>query len=405
MQDNPTKIVGVKHHISVLAVMRSEEHVAHVREAFADMGVRLEARVNGVEPLPVTFSDSRTPDMILFDIDPENPSALDRLSRVVKDAQPGTAVVATAPGATIDSVRRVMRLGVVDFIPQPLARGDIVGALQASAARRLSHVGGADRKGCVISFIHSCGGAGATTLAVEAASELLRRHKKEGSPVCLADLDVQFGNVSVALDIQGKFGLMQLLEAKMRLDGSFLRGAVSRHASGLEVLTAPGHIVAMDTLTREFVDELIDIAREEYRHMVIDLPHTCAEWTLEVLARSDLIVLVGEINVSAIYRMRHTLELLSEEGLAEVPTMVVVNRFNKDWGYAKRLKNAEAALGRSIDCFVRYDATASEARDKGVPLRDLKPGSKIEKDVKRLLDLAQKRLAPRAALQLVAIAS
>lgn len=408
MRDNPGKVTGVKHHMSVLAVMRSEDHVEHVREAFAELGVKLEVRVNGIGHVPVTLSNSRAPDMLLFDIEPENPTALEQLSRVVKDAQPSTTVVATAAGATVDSVRRVMRVGVVDFIPQPLTRNDIMGALQASAARRLAHIGEAGRKGCVISFVHACGGVGATTLAVETALELVRRQKKkaeDSSPVCLADLDLQFGNVSIALDVQGKFGLMQALEAKIRMDGAFLRGAVSRHASGLDVLTAPGRIVALDTLTREFVGELIDIAREEYESLVIDLPHACADWTLEVLARSDAIVLVCELNVSAIYRVRHILELLNEEGLADVPTMVVANRFNKDWGYGTRLKTAESALGRSIDCFVRFDSAASEARDKGVPIRDVKRGSKVEKDVGHFLNLVQKKLAPRAALRPVLSAS
>lgn len=402
MQDRPASTMGARPPVAVLAVLRSQELAGAVRRAFAGVNATLETTLNGVAHMPPKLTDSRTPDILLLDVKLEELGAFDALSRTVKQVPPETAVVVTAADATVDSVCRVMRLGVADFIPHPITHEGVVGALQTVAAERLAQGGEGRSRGRIISLIGSCGGVGTTGLAVQTGWELLSRGGKGKSSVCLIDLDVQFGNMAISLDMQGQFGLMHVLEGMASLDGAFLKGAVAHHASGLDLLAAPGRILPLDALSRQCIDAILDVARHEYDYVVADLPHVWTEWTLEALAKSDLILLVTELNVSAIHRVRHELQLLADEGMADLPLMVVANRFEKTWRYGDRLKRAEGVIGRKIDCLVRHNRAADEARDKGVLLRDVRRGTNIERDVRRLVDLARESLRAEPVLQAAA---
>ncbi len=404
MQDKATSTLGARPPIAVLAVLRSQELAGVVRRAFAGVNATLETALNGVAHMPPKLADSRSPDILLLEVKLQEFGALEALSRAVKQVPPETAVVVTAADATVDSVCRVMRLGVADFLPHPITHESVLGALQTVAAQRTAQGGEGGRpRGRVISLIGSCGGVGITSLAVQTGWELLSRGRRGKSSVCLIDLDVQFGNMATSLDMQGQFGLMHVLENMASLDGVFLKGAVSHHASGLDLLAAPGRILPLDALNRQGVDAILDVARYEYDYVVADLPHVWTEWTLEALSKSDLILLVAELNVSAIERVRRELQLLADEGMADVRLMVVVNRLEKSWRYRDRLNKAEAVIGRKIDCFVRHNRAADEARDKGVLLRDIRRGTSIEKDVRRLVELARESLRAEPVLQAAAI--
>jgi pilus assembly protein CpaE len=116
--------------------------------------------------------------------------------------------------------------------------------------------------------------------------------------------------------------------------------------------------------------------------VVCDLPHAWTNWTAGALRGSDRIVLVTELSVPALQRTRRILDLLSEQGLGDVPVNLVANKFETGWGTGGHRKRAEEALGRKFDFIIRSDAkTAGEARDRGVPMRQLRSRSVIVKDV------------------------
>lgn len=404
MPDSPKIPIVTKPPLAVLAVMRSQERVAAARAAFAGVTANLDARLlNGGGLVPAASASARAPDILLLDLKLEELGAFESLARALKQVPPETAVLVTAPDATVDSVCRVMRLGVADFIPHPLTRENVIGALQTLTAKRVGHGGGGRPGGRVITFVRSCGGAGATTLAIQTGWELLQRGKRGKGSVCLIDLDLQFGNMAISLDLRGQFGLMHILEGMASLDGAFLKGAVSHHSSGLDLLAAPERVLALDALTRQSVDAILGVARHEYDFAVVDLPHVWNDWTVEVLTKSDLVVLVTELSVTGIDRLRRELQLLADEGLTETPVMIVVNRFLKTFRYRERLKRAESVIDRKIDCFVRHNRVADEARDKGVLLRNIRRGTNLEKDVRQLTELARRSLRAEPVLQGAAV--
>lgn len=375
----------MKKDMRFLAVLHSQDKANDLRSAVGSIdGLDCEIKISNFQDVASDLVNSHAPNVLLAEISFDRPADLDELSRVVNEACNETAVLATAEQADFEGIRRLMRMGVADFIPQPISQVDIRNALNVAVAKLAQPIS-ADGK--VVTFMRSCGGAGATTLAIESARSLLRSAKDNPKRVCLIDFDLQFGNVALSLDLHEHVGLQKILESPSRLDGDFFLGAMSRHSCGLDVLAAPEQVIPLDAMNGDTAYEIVAMARSLYDYVVLDMPLCWTGWTSYVLGASHTAALVTDINVTAVHRCRKLIDLIAEQELDDVPLALVANKFKGGFAMKSRKKQAEDAMCRPIRHFVRADMeTACQARDRGVPLSDIKKRSVIEKDVDRFVD-------------------
>ena len=381
----------MKQGLKILAVLRSDEQVGNVETALNDVAdIKYEVLVSDFQSVAPKLINGAVPDLLLVDVAFDEGGDLNELSHLLRDHASDMAVVATAQDQNFEGVRRLMRMGVSDFIPQPINPIDVRGAVEVATSKLTQRPRGVD--GVVFSFIRSCGGAGATTLAIQAAAELAG-DRKDPKRVCLIDFDLQLGNIAIALDIKDNVGLRQIIENPDRLDDEYIMGAVTHHSSGIDILAAPDVILPMEAMTPELAEQIMFWARRHYDFVVIDMPHAWTNWTGYVLGASDLITLVTEVSVTAMQRCKRQFDILAQQELEDVPLAVVVNRFKQNLTTKSRAKQAESALGRRIDYFIRPDAsTANAARDQGVLLREIKRKSAIEKDMSKFLAEVRKAM-------------
>ncbi len=375
-------------HMNVVAILRSGEAGEALNQACTGMnGTQMSVHVGKLQDVRFGARELNEPDVLLLDVDPENAEDVAHLERILKSEFPNTPVVATAPETTLRGVRLLMRLGVVDFIPQPIMRSDLMSALEHARQIRTDKDAPADQGGKVISFVKAGGGVGATTLAVQAACSLASRNKADGPGVCLLDLDIQFGTAALYLDLDNRLGLANLLESSDRMDHELLRSVMGRHECGLDVLAAPRDMVGLDALTPEFVTDCLRLVASQYATVILDLPEAWTPWTYRAMESSDVIVLVMQLTVASVRQARRQLDTMRAHGLEEVPVKVVLNRFEKGWGKSIHFKEAESALGRKFDYFVPNDFTlVSEALNQGVALSGIKRKSKVEKGIRNMID-------------------
>jgi pilus assembly protein CpaE len=169
------------------------------------------------------------------------------------------------------------------------------------------------------------------------------------------------------------------------------------HKSGLRVLTAPKSPMPLEALKPELIGHILDLARQQFDYLVVDMPHALANWTDAVLGQSDRIFLVTQTSVPAIRQARRLLQILAEEGLYNLPLKVVLNRHQSSlgWGGGGRISfgQAQKALGREIDFLVSNDFDAvSDALNQGVPVLEVKRRSKFVKKVRELIERSVKEL-------------
>ena len=371
--------------LNLLAMMRTGEGNRAVSEASAGIPrVSVDVRIGGVRDIAAELVEGRMPDLVLADIDLNSSAEIAALGRLVQEHARAIPVVATSADASVEGVRQLLRLGVSDFLPQPVSRTDLLAALEA-AVTRPREGGKSGRRGRIIAFLKPCGGMGATTIAVQAAHHIAAAGAKGGKPrVCVIDLDLQYGNAAVMLDLAEALTIEEVLEAPERLDGAFLQGILAHHKNGVDVLPAPRDLVSLDALSGELAGRLLSVAAAEYGHVLVDLPQVYNEFTEATLETSDRIVLVTQLTVPAIRQARRQLDHLREQGIEAEAISVLVNRFERRWWRRSfAVREAEQALGRPIGHFVAGDfRLVSEALNHGVPLSEIKARSRVDRDIK-----------------------
>jgi pilus assembly protein CpaE len=283
-------------------------------------------------------------------------------------------------------VRSLIRSGAHDVLPLPIDIAEIEASL-APLRDRLTQqsIETAAERGKVVAVIKSAGGAGATSLLGQLAIRHAEREGATGRQACLIDFDVQFGDAAFQLGLHPKLSLMDLIEAGNRLDADLLRATVTEHSSGLKVIAAPSDVLPLESLSSDQVLEVVDLAASEFGTVFLDLPANWANWSLSVLARADLVLLVTEISIPALRQARRQLDLIRSQDLEELEIRVVANRCQSAQFKSIRPADIQAALGRDIAYKITdEEAVMRPAVDRGVPISEIKRKSAIGRDIEQL---------------------
>jgi pilus assembly protein CpaE len=223
--------------------------------------------------------------------------------------------------------------------------------------------------GQIIAVFGCRGGAGATTIAVNTAAQLARA----GKEVCLLDMDLQLGDVFVALNLGAATSLAALARDIPTLDGPAIRRRMLRHSSGLYALGQSGRLDELDGDLVPLLPELLQQLRRHFDYIVVDGIRDFQDAALPILDCADRVAMVATQDVPAIRRAARVITLFRRLGLEEQKLHLVVNRWQR-----KGLIDAgeiERALGVRIHASVRNDyKRAAAALNRGQLLVDAGSG-------------------------------
>lgn len=355
-------------------------------------GDAAELATTRVAGLPVHLSILPTSDWInpealdgaavaLVQVDADSAASMKRFQKLASSSD--TPLIAAAYDPPLALVRSLIRAGAHDVLPLPLALADVETAL-APIVEQLSKRSEAatSTNAKLVSVIKSVGGVGATALLSQLAIRFAEQEAARGRETCLVDLDVQFGDVAFQLGIRPKLSLSDLIDAGARLDGDLLRSTTTDHSSGLKVIAAPGDMMPLEGISSEHMLRIVDMATREFGTVFVDLPTNWTNWSLSLVARSDLVVLVTELTVAGLHRARRQLDLLKSQDLGGLDVRVVVNRFEKALTRTISLADASKALGLEVGYTVTNDPQlVRSAIDRGVAIDEIKRKTALSKDL------------------------
>jgi pilus assembly protein CpaE len=226
-----------------------------------------------------------------------------------------------------------------------------------------SVAGYAGPRGKIIVVYSPKGGTGCTTLAVNLALAL----NGPDSRVTLVDGNLQFGDVAVFVNEQGKNTVLDLAPRAGELDAEIVEEVMVKHsASGLHILAAPNRPEYADKVSSGQFSQMLEFLTQLYAYVVVDTASLLNDLTLATIDVSDLIVLITTQDIPAIKNSRLFLDLLQNLGVKRDRVMFIMNRFDRKVNItpervADNLKQ-EVALVIPTD-----EATAVKAVNRGVP--------------------------------------
>jgi pilus assembly protein CpaE len=358
-----------------------------------DTAALLGARVAGL-PLqlsivPVTEwidpTDLASAAVAVVQVDADAPASLKRFERLA--AADNKPLIAACYEPPLALVRQLLKFGAHDVLPLPLAIDDLetsIAPLRDRAAEQVSteNIVSNNR---LVAFIKARGGIGATAISTQLACRFAAAEARFGREVALIDFDVQFGDAAFQLGLRPKLTMTDLVEAGARLDGPLLRSAMTQHSSGLYVAAAPTEMLPLESLTNEQAIAIVDRGLKEFGTVFVDLPANWSNWSLSLVARSNLIVLLTDLSIAGLHRARRQIDLLAAQDLGNIEIKVVANRFRKSLFKTVNLGDAEEALGRKIAFTISDEPDLMNAAiDQGLPVGDISRKSTLVRDLDAL---------------------
>jgi pilus assembly protein CpaE len=331
--------------------------------------------------------------LVVVDIDSSKPENFVALQSLV--TRLGTAVPVVVLVDSFDDAlgRWFLQIRVADFLRKPVEPKEVLQAclrvLQATA--RVPEV-----QGQVLCFLPAAGGVGNTTLAIETAMLLLHEARDAANSTCLVDLDLRAGACADYLDLESRLDLGEIGPFPERLDAQLLEVMLSRHASGLTLLSARGRPVDRQAIDPAVVLRLLDLVSSRFANVVVDLPRAWEPWTDHVLVGSSRVYVVTDMTVPGLRLARRLASDLSGR-YPELKPRVIVNRAEPRKIFGTGLRRADAE--RALDGFFEGSVTNNyvlvrEAIDRGLPLESVKRGSNVSQDLKQILLAANKPASP-----------
>lgn len=170
-------------------------------------------------------------------------------------------------------------------------------------------------------FASSKGGVGKTVAAVNTAAALASR----GFSTCILDGSFQFGDVNLALDIQPRFTVSDMIQREDYSDGSKLSNYLHTHESGLKVLSAPLKPELADLITAPMIPVICKNILDQYQYLIVDLATGISEISLNFMEMADFIFAVTDLELSSIKNTKILIRTLEKLDMSE-KVRVIVNR-------------------------------------------------------------------------------
>lgn len=342
-------------------------------------GVHTASRIEDVERL---LADLPAEPLVLFGPGTEAGMALDFAARQ-RLARPALGVLLLREQIDVETLGQALRAGIRDVVN---ARD--IAAVQAACARSMDvtrqllgavGTGQHPAEARVVTVFSAKGGCGKSTLATNLAVALAQDGRRR---VCLIDLDLAFGDVGIMLQLAPERGIADAVNAKERIDATFVRALLTPYAPGIEVLLAPVGPTESERIGRDLVSQVLAALRTMVDFVVVDTPAHFTEGVLAALDVSDVQVLVATPEVPVLKNLRIAMDMLDLLGLTKDSRLVVLNRSDARVGLSGA--DIDRVLQTPTSAHIPSSRDVPVSINKGVPIVADKPTHPVSKAIREL---------------------
>lgn len=360
-------------------VSETRENVRKLLQFESDVDVVGVART-GKEA--IQLSQELNPDVVLMDINMPDMDGI-TATESIRSKQPAVQVVILSVQSDQNYMRRAMLAGARDFLTKPPMGDELISAIRRAGAMAQSersksaqiqaaipamNIGGmipgfGGPRGKIVTVYSPKGGAGTTTLAVNLALTL----HNDDTRVALVDGNLQFGDIAVFVNEQGKNTIADLASRADELDPEIVEEVMVKHSSsGVHILAAPSRPEYAEKVSSAQFSKVLEYLRQLYAYVVVDTSSYLTEITLSAIDVSDLIVLVTTQDIPSIKNCRLFLDLLQTMGIDRGRILFTMNRFDKRINITP--ERVAENLKQEVSSVIPLDEqTVTKAVNRGVP--------------------------------------
>jgi len=330
----------------------------------------------------IQLSKEYDPDVVLMDINMPDIDGISATETIIRERSHVQVVILSVQGDP-NYMRRAMLAGARDFLTKPPMADELISAIRragemswqerskAAHVNAMPSVAGTASlagvtslsQGKVITVYSPKGGTGCTTIAVNLALTL----HNDDTQVALVDGNLQFGDVAVFMNEQGKNTVLDLALRANELDPEIVNDVMTKHAtSGLHILAAPSRPEQAEQVSGDQFIQVIEYLRQLYAYVIIDTTPMLTDVTLGSIEESDLVILIATQDIPSIKNARLFLDLLLSLGIGRERVLFVMNKMDKR--IAITPERVGSNLKQSVSATIPLDEkSVIPAVNRGVP--------------------------------------
>ncbi len=342
-----------------------------------DIGVDIFVHVGSAQTVASVIQMDQ-PDYLLLDLPLSDELSMQWIETALTES-PGTHMAVVSPDRSVEFLTKAMRSGVREVMSGPMSPLTVQLAVKNARLKGTETHHPARRRGKVFALIPSKGGAGATFLATNLAYTLSKMDKR----VLVLDLNLYFGDASIFLgDKTVVSTVVDLASQAQRLDPILLDSAMIKLSENLHILPAPELPGDLSKVSTQGIEKIIDIARNQYDFVIIDVSSNLDDLTLMALDMADGIYMTLQLNLPFIRAAKHMATIFQSRGYALDKLKLILNRYQG--GGTIDLEDVENATKLKVYLTIPNSHTAvSESINQGIPLLELAPRDPVSRALQK----------------------
>ncbi len=324
---------------------------------------KVSVREGGLARAVTHYADHPSPHLIIVEDDGDTSTLQSRLDALAQVVEAGRKLIVVGAVNDISVYRRIVSLGVTDYLVSPLSLEAMMDAIE-----RAAHDPKGPERCKFVAVMGARGGVGASTIAHNMAWAAAKRVNIK---TILADLDLTFGTAGLAFNQDPRQPFGEAFAEPDRLDITLLERYMTSEDENLQLLTTPGTLRKYDSIDEEAVDKAIDFCRQMAKLVIVDVPHAWTDWSEALLTGADETIIVIAPDIANIRDARNLIDFLNGKRGESRKVKLVINK--SDIAKRTRLlpKDISNTLGIQPVAAIPFDpATFIEAANDGKMIGD-----------------------------------
>lgn len=293
------------------------------------------------------YQENPTPNLIILESHASHAELVAELEDLAQSCDAGTKVVIVGTTNDVVLYRDLIKRGISEYLVAPISPFDLMECLSG-----LYNNPDSDPVGQVLAFIGAKGGVGSSTICHNVAwtlSEVLSTN------IVIADMDLAFGTTGLDFNQDPVQGIADALQNPDRLDEVLLDRLLTTCSKHLSIFAAPVVLDRDYEMSPEGCETVIDVVRQNVPFVAVDLPHTWAPWTKQVLLQADEIVITAMPDLANLRNAKNIVDLIKSARKNDAAPHLVLNMANMQKRPEITPKEFEAALDLKTLAIIDFD--------------------------------------------------
>jgi pilus assembly protein CpaE len=284
---------------------------------------------------------------------------------------PARPVVLLCPAGSNGFVGEAFGAGVDDIVALPAnGSAEATGAtsrqmmftVEKAIARKKGVAAATKQLGTMICVMGLKGGSGKTLTSANLAVALA----DAGNRVTIVDLDLQFGDVGLALGLSPERTVFDLISSGGSLDAEKLEDFLAVHPSGARALLAPARPDQAGIVTSDFLRDVYAVLREVNDFVIIDTPPSFTPEVIAAVDNSTDVCVVAMLDSLSLKNTKLGLETLERMDFDMDRMRLVLNRADSNVGISPG--DVPAIMGAAPQVLVPSDRSVTRSINRGEPI-------------------------------------